>query len=98
MYVACSDPSIIALTTIVGTLAVREQSFMYMILYGQGSREQETYLPTSDNQVKMSQAEFQHISIKSIYVSCGVGCVERRWPSFKCGRSSFDVGIREADI
>ena len=32
-----------------------------------------------------------------IYVSCGVGCVERRWSSFKYGRSSFDVGIRKAD-
>ena len=32
VYVACRDPSIIALNTIVGTLAVREQSFMYMIL------------------------------------------------------------------
>ena len=53
---------------IVGALVVREQSFMYMILYGQGSRELETYLPISDNQVIISQAEFEHISIKSIYV------------------------------
>ena len=55
VYVACKDPSIIALNTIVGTLAVREQAFMYMILYGQGSRELETYLPTSDIQVTISQ-------------------------------------------
>ena len=32
-----------------------------------------------------------------MYVSCGVECVERRWSSFKCGRSLFDVGIRETD-
>ena len=49
VYVACRDPSFNALNTIVGTLAVRKQAFMYMILYGQGSRELETYLPTSDN-------------------------------------------------
>ena len=55
VYVACRDPSFNALNTIVGTLAVREQAFMYMILYGQGSRELETYLPTSDNQVTISQ-------------------------------------------
>ena len=33
----------------------------------------------------------------SIYVSCGVEWVVSRWSSFKCGRSSFAVGIREAD-
>ena len=32
-----------------------------------------------------------------IYVSCGVEFVVRGWSSFMCGRSSFDVGIREAD-
>ena len=31
------------------------------------------------------------------FVSCGAECVVRRWSNFKCGRSSFDVGIREAD-
>ena len=49
VYVICRDPSIIALNTIAGTLAMREQSFMYTILYGQGSRELETYVPTNDN-------------------------------------------------
>ena len=58
VYVPCRDPSIIALNMIVVILAVREQSFVYMILYGQGSIELETYLPTSDNQVTISQAEF----------------------------------------
>ena len=33
----------------------------------------------------------------ALYVSCGVDCVVNRWSSFTCGRSSFDVGIREAD-
>ena len=66
VYIACRNPSIITLNTIVGTVAVREQSFMYMILYGQGSRKLETYLPTSDSQVTISQAEFLHISITFI--------------------------------
>ena len=37
-------------------------------------------------------------AFKHVYVSCGVECVVSLWSSFKCGRSSFDVGIRERRI
>ena len=32
---------------------------------------------------------------KIVYVSCGVECVVSRWSSSKCGRCSFDEGIRK---